>query len=265
MGQRNSSSKRPAIIGITCRTHVVPPKEEGRESSNRATQRTASQSSTGFLGKKVCIDCVVQAGGTPVLVPSVEDNGFIEEMLRTLDGVLVAGGDDAHPSLYGQEPHEKLGPVDEIKGRFEAALVRGALDAGLPLFGICGGLQMLNVVCGGTLYQDIASCAPPAMRQHPIVDDMRPCHDVEIVPGSRLHAILGETKLRVNSTHHQAVDALGDGLAVTARATDGVIEAIERPGEPFVLAVQFHPETLAPHDPIFQRPFDTFIDACTKT
>jgi len=251
MSKSNALPSRQPVIGITCRTHVVPPKEEGRESS------------IGFLGKKVCVECVVRAGGTAVLVPSVEDDGFIKDMLHTLDGVLVTGGDDAPSSLYGEAPHEKLGPVDELKGRFEAALVRGALEAGLPILGICGGLQMLNVVCGGTLYQDIASCAPPAMQAHPVVDDMRPCHDVEIVPGSRLHTMLGETKLQVNSTHHQAVKALGEGLVVTARAPDGTVEAIERPGEAFVLGVQFHPETLAASEPVFQRLFEAFSEACS--
>ena len=251
MGRAKSSPQQKPLVGITCRTHVAPPKEEGLDSS------------TGFLGQKPYVDCIVRAGGTPVLLPSVENEGYVEDVLRPLNGVLIPGGDDADPSLFGDEPHPKLGFVDDLKARFEAALVRGALDAGVPVLGICGGLQMLNVVCGGTLHQDIASCTDSTILHRVVQTESRPCHSIEIAPGTRLHAILGVERLRVNSTHHQAVNALGERLVASAHAPDGIVEAVERPGEPFVLAVQFHPERLAAHEPTFQRLFDAFVNACS--
>jgi putative glutamine amidotransferase len=238
------------LIGITCRTHVVAPGGEGRNSD------------IGFLGQKPYVDAVVRAGGAPVLLPSVESGGVVEEMVRRLDGVLASGGSDSDPAGYGQEPHPKLGLVDDLKGRFEAALIAAALEAGVPVFGICGGHQMLNVVCGGTLHQDIASCTGSTMQHSVATTESRPCHSVAIVPGTRLHAILGAERIRVNSTHHQAIATLGQGLVATAHAPDGIVEGIERPGEPFVLGVQWHPERLAERDLISQRLFDAFVSAC---
>jgi len=243
-------AKKP-LIGITCRTHTTPPRQEG------------GNPSIGFLGQKPYVDCVVRAGGTPVLLPSVAEGAFADELPRVLDGVLVAGGDDADPRMYGQEPHPKLGPVDQLKGDFESRLVRAALEAELPLLGICGGLQMLNVVCGGTLHQDIAVCTGSTIQHNRTPAEQEPRHSISVTPGTRLHAIVGTHELQVNSSHHQAIDALGDGLVAAAHASDGLVEAIERPGEPFALGVQWHPERLAPEDPASQRLFDAFVDACS--
>jgi putative glutamine amidotransferase len=230
---------------------VTPPKTEGLNPS------------TDFLGQKAYVDCLVRAGAAPVFLPSVEDDGYISAALAALDGVLLTGGDDADPALYGEKPHPKLGSVDELKGCFEVPLVRGALATGLPIFGICGGIQILNVACGGTLHQDIAACTGSTLQHKADQAQPRPSHGIEITAGTRLHAILGAERLVVNSTHHQALNKLGDGLAVTARAPDGIVEAVERPGDPFVFGVQFHPERLAAHEPVFQRLFDAFVEACT--
>jgi putative glutamine amidotransferase len=238
------------LIGITCRTHIVAPGGEGRDSG------------VAFLGQKPYVDSVARAGGTPVLLPSVESGDVVQEMVRRLDGVLASGGNDSDPAGYGQEPHPKLGLVDDLKGRFEAALIAAALEAGVPVFGICGGHQMLNVVCGGTLHQDIAACTGSTIQHAVATTESRPCHSIAIAPGTRLHAILGADRIRVNSTHHQGIDTLGQGLVASAHAPDGIVEAIEHPGEPFVLSVQWHPERLAERDPMFQRLFDAFVDAC---
>ena len=253
MGPANSLSRRRPVIGITCRTRISPPKAEGLNSS------------TDFLGEKPYVDCIARAGGTPVLLPSLESEQYVHDVLRTLDGLLLPGGDDADPALYGGEPHPKLGVTDDLKGRFEAALARGALEAGVPLFGICGGIQILNVACGGTLHQDIAACTSSTTQHRVVQTESRACHSIDIVPGSRLHEIIGEARIRVNSTHHQGLDALGDALVATAHAPDGIVEAVERPGEPFVLAVQFHPERLAAREPMFQRLFDAFVEAVIRT
>ncbi len=258
MGPAHSVPRPRPVIGITCRTRISAPKAEGLNSS------------TDFLGEKPYVDCITRAGGTPVLLPSVESEQYVRDVLHTLDGVLLPGGDDADPALYGAEPHPKLGVTDDLKGRFEAALARGALarvalDARVPLFGICGGIQLLNVACSGTLHQDIAACTGSTIQHRVVQTESRPCHTITIVPGSRLHEIIGEDRIRVNSTHHQAIAALGDGLVATAHAPDGIVEAVERPGEPFVLAVQFHPERLAAREPMFQRLFDAFVEKCRTT
>lgn len=238
------------LIGVTCRTHVFPPREAG------------ASSGTAFLGQTECADCIVRAGGNPVFLPSVVSDDYVAQVLHAIDGVLVAGGDDDDPARYGQEPHAKLGFVDHVKGRFESELIRRALAAGVPILGLCGGHQVLNVACGGTLHQDIAACTGSTMGHSAAMTEPRPSHTVQIASGSRLHAVYGEQKIRVNSSHHQAVDRLGEGLTATAHAPDGIVEAIERPGEPFVMGVQWHPELLAAQDAASQRPFDVFVEAC---
>jgi putative glutamine amidotransferase len=238
------------LIGVTCRTHVIPPGEAGADSG------------IAFLGQKEYVDAVVRAGGNPVFLPSVVSDDYVAQVLRAIDGVLATGGNDDDPGRYGQEPHAKLGFVDHVKGRFESALLRGALEAGLPILGICGGHQALNTACGGTLHQDIAACTGSSMAHVVRMTEPRPCHTVDIAPGSRLFALYGAERIRVNSTHHQAVDKAGKGLSVTAHAPDSVVEAIERAGEPFVVGVQWHPERLAAQDEASQRLFDAFVEAC---
>ncbi|MBN1917133.1 MAG: gamma-glutamyl-gamma-aminobutyrate hydrolase family protein [Verrucomicrobia bacterium] len=242
--------RQTPLIGITCRTRIVSPGVEG------------ANSATAFLGQRELAECIVQAGGNPVLLPSVEGERYAREIVAELDGVLVGGGDDGDPAGCGEEPHPKLGFVDDVKSRFEAVLLRAALEAGVPVFGICGGHQILNVACGGTLHQDIGACTGSTMLHAVAQTEPRPCHSVKVVAGSRLHAIVGETKLRVNSTHHQAVDKVGDGLAVTARAPDETVEALERPEAPFVLSVQWHPERLIERDSASRRLFEAFVAAC---
>lgn len=165
------------------------------------------------------------------------------QTIAGLTGLLVTGGGkDVDPALYGQQPHpETAGPPDVNRDRMEVALITGALAAGLPLLCICRGMQMFNVVRGGTLNQHIPEhklhrVKPPPDRRH------EPVHTVHIQPGTRLAEILGPVEHPVNSRHHQAVDQVGKGLVVSARAPDGVIEAVEFPEHPFAVGCQWHPE-----------------------
>jgi putative glutamine amidotransferase len=165
---------------------------------------------------------------------------------------------DVDPACYGEEPHPRLGPVNPLRTHFEIQLVRLALTRELPVFGICGGAQVLNVALGGALYQDIPSQVPKAYKHS---GSPEPAHTIDIVPDTRLAAILGTPEMRVNSLHHQAVKVPGQGLVVSASARDGVIEAVEIPGRPFALGVQWHPEQLFMEDEAALRLFSAFVQA----
>ena len=150
----------------------------------------------------------------------------------------------------------------EIRDTFEISMVQKALKIGLPVLGICRGLQVMNVAMGGTLYQDIATQLPGAIK-HPCYDTPRDkVHEVTVTEHSKLHRISGTTRIGVNSRHHQGVKKLGNGLVATAYSEDGLIEAFECPAEKFVMAVQWHPESLSDRYPEAQAIFNAFAEAC---
>jgi putative glutamine amidotransferase len=196
-----------------------------------------------LLPRRYC-DMVVAAGGLPVLLPPVDD---VAGALPRLDGLVLSGGGDVDPARYGAARDEACGPANPARDEAELELCRQALASGLPLLGICRGLQVINVALGGTLHQHL-----PDVVGH---DGHSPevsgygTHKVSVAPGSRLSAVLGRTEAAVPTHHHQAIDRLGTGLVATAWTDDGVIEAAEfqqssdgLPTAPFMLAVQWHPE-----------------------
>ncbi len=192
-------------------------------------------------------DAVLAAGGLPLLLPQ-GDAAAVGAWLSLCDGLVIAGGAfDIAPERYGEPRRPGLGPLKEGRTGLEWALCEAALAAGVPVLGVCGGMQLLNVVRGGTLHQDLPSELGLSHEQPPPKD--APSHEVEVVPDTLLARLLGTEPLRVNSTHHQAVNRPGAGVLVSARARDGVIEAIELPGAPFALGVQWHPEAVARHEP----------------
>jgi putative glutamine amidotransferase len=213
------------------------------------------------------------AGAVPMLFSRVP--GGLDDQLDRVDGVMLAAGHDIDPARYGQAPHPLLGTLDRARDRFEIELVLRAVERGLPIIGTCRGMQMLNVALGGTMVQDLSLVE--AWRSHPSDPTGRywrhfqeatmadlpapdhPRHPIAPVPGTRLHELLGD-EVVVDSFHHQAVDELGDGLVVSARAPDGVIEAIELPGQ-FVLAMQceLHEEWRV--EPRVQRVVEAFAAA----
>ena len=194
------------------------------------------------------------AGGVPVVLPPLEP-GAMSTLLTRLDGVCLSGGPDLDPAAYGARAHEALGPTEPALDRFELELARAADAAGLPLLGVCRGAQALNVARGGTLHQHI-----DGHRQSELA--CLPTHPVRIAASSRTAQLLGGHSAEVNSFHHQAVDKLGDGLVATAWAPDGTIEGIEDPGHPFLLAVQWHAETLL-DDPGQLALFSALVEAAT--
>lgn len=181
-------------------------------------------------------------GGVPMLLPILfKEEDSITGLLGMLDGLILSGGRDIDPSRYGQEVHPSTVPVESDKEEFDFKLVRSALKMDIPILGICYGEQLLNVVLGGSLCQDIPPDSGTPV-EHREASGGR--HKVLVEKGTMLHRLLGVEAFNTNSTHHQSIDRLGEGLRVCARAEDGVIEAVESIRHTFVLAVQWHPERM---------------------
>ena len=191
---------------------------------------------------RVYVDAVVAAGATPVVLPVLAP-ADAPAMLDRLDGLLLTGGADVDPSAYGADAHPAVYGVNPTRDAWELALARAVT---LPVLGVCRGAQVLNVAAGGTLVQHLPDLTTDVHRDADRPGDL--VHDVDVVPGSRLHAVAGGLRLGVNTLHHQAVGTLGAGLAVSAIAPDGTVEAIEGTGERLVLGVQWHPELLPGHE-----------------
>jgi putative glutamine amidotransferase len=205
---------------------------------------------------------VEESGGAAVLLapaPPARAKALVER----LDGLLLSGGVDVDPGIYGQAPHARLGRVDRRRDDFEIALLRAALRRDLPVLAICRGQQVLNVALGGTLVQDIPSLVSGAAEHHVRTPRWRLSHAVAVTRGTRLHELVGRDTVAVNSIHHQSVDRVGQGLVVSARCPDdGVIEGVELPGSRFVVGVQWHPESFRTRPDSFRRLFEAHVDAC---
>lgn len=187
------------------------------------------------------VESIRRAGAVPVVIPPQPENAA--DVIDRLDGILLAGGDDCHPAAYGEEPHPTLIPMDVRRQQNEIALARAARERGIPTLGVCLGMQMMNVGAGGSLIQDIASEIETDI-QHASEPHNRVRHDVVIDEGTRLAGILPSTAVTVNSSHHQAIRRLGEGLRVNARARDGIVEGIEDPRHRFYVGIQWHPEEM---------------------
>ena len=213
------------------------------------------------------VEDLTEAGAAPVLIPLALPPAAVEATARHLDGILLAGGEDVAPSLYGQVSHPALGRVTPARDELEIALCKVALQRKTPILGICRGIQVLNVATGGTLFQDLASQRPEGLRHDyhfPEFPRDRLSHNVTLQPGCGLAATLGDGDLPVNSMHHQAVRDLAPGLAITARAPDGVIEGVEHPGKRFALAVQWHPEEMVERHPQMRALFSALVAAARR-
>ena len=178
--------------------------------------------------------------------------------LEGLDGLLLTGGTDLDPGLYGELPHPKAEAPDRKRDQLEWKLLRDALDRDIPVLGICRGLQLFNVFHGGTLIQHLSNVERHEVRSQPAQAEV---HRVRVTAGSRVAGILGVDECGVNSRHHQAIGRVGDGIAVTGVAEDGVIEVIERPDRRFALCVQWHPEDRVPGSIVDLRLFQGFAQA----
>ena len=205
---------------------------------------------------------ILQAGGVPVMLPLTCEAVALDEIAQSYDGFLFPGGQDVTPALYGQKRGENCGETCESLDEMSKELFERISRTDKPILGICRGLQLLNVLLGGTLYQDLPTEHPSEVEHH-----MRPpydavTHSVEVAQDSPLHALLGRTSLGVNSYHHQAVQDLSPQLRAMARSEDGLVEAAWMPGRKFLWAFQWHPEFSYKTEEASRRIFRAFVNAC---
>jgi putative glutamine amidotransferase len=198
------------------------------------------------------IRSVTDAGGIPVILPIYSDPEQVLKVLPLLHGILLSGGSDISPSVYGETAIDAVGETNALLDAMELGICKEILGKSeLPVLGICRGLQIINIAFGGTLYQDLSESTAPS---HPSLGDLTPrwtiAHEVQIEEKSLLNRIVGKKNLNVNSFHHQSVRTPGKGLKISARSADGTIEAMEGTGKAFLLGVQWHPEMMAPDDSI---------------
>ncbi|MDF1521235.1 MAG: gamma-glutamyl-gamma-aminobutyrate hydrolase family protein [Trueperaceae bacterium] len=212
-----------------------------------------------YSGKNYA-DAVLAEGGLPAYVTNHAPAAAADFVARA-DGLVLSGGPDVDPYRYGQVPHPDLGAVDPERDAFELALYQAARDRGKPVFGVCRGVQVINVAEGGTLHQHLPALGGPL--QHSQRDPGgRPHHQVALTEGSAIHAAFGAGEALVNTYHHQGLDRLGAGLRATAHAEDGLVEAVEGTSGAWLLGVQWHPEMSYHLGAEHHAPFHAFLEAC---
>jgi putative glutamine amidotransferase len=214
------------------------------------------------LGLKY-LRAIERAGGIPLVVPPI-DRATIGPLLDGVDALCLSGGPDIDPVAYGDDPHDRLGPTWSDLDTFELALTREADRRGMPILAICRGLQVLNVARGGSLHQHVPDTYGDRITHRQVQPGHVATHDVSVTGGTQLAAIIGDGRTEVNSFHHQAVSALGQGLIATAWAPDGVIESIEARDREFTLGVQWHAEGMA-GAPAQEALFSAFVAAARGT
>ena len=202
------------------------------------------------------------AGGAPVVLPMTEDLWVLEDILRGCSGLLLPGGHDVEPALYGQALLPECGELCRSRDKLEGRLLTWALERDIPILGICRGAQMLNVHLGGTLYQDLPTQRPASLEHSQQPPYEQTTHRVTVLEGGLLAGLIGAGELAVNSLHHQAIDRVASGLVVDALSEDGLVEGVHLPGKRFVLGVQWHPEYCCEQQTEALGIFRGFLKAC---
>lgn len=222
----------------------------------------------GLNQSRVPVDysnAVERSGGLPFLIPVLKyaDDKVIDEIISRVDGVIFTGGSDIDSSFYGIENKEEIEDImklNKIRDEFEFRLLKSAIKLNKPILGICRGIQLINVYFGGTLYKDINSEYDTDIEHlAPLDCKYRKTHEIEIDKNSKLYEIYSRTKIEVNSFHHQGLKKVAKGFKVIAKATDGIVEAIEYEGNNFILGLQFHPEMMFENDEEQLKVFKYFI------
>lgn len=210
------------------------------------------------------VDSLRASGAVPMLLLPVEEEA-VDVALKVLDGVVLSGGNDVEPSLYGASRHARSQPADAERDRFESTVARRAIEAGMPILAICRGIQILNVALGGTLHQNVEEHVEGAGNHDRIDAASGLVHEVELDEGSRLARIFASRSIEVNSMHHQGVAELARGLEAVGRHPESrLVEAVELSGHPWCVAVQWHPEALTPEHPPQLALFRAFSEACLR-
>lgn len=207
---------------------------------------------------------IEEAGGLPVMLPLTNDEKAIWQIAETFDGFLFTGGHDLSPKLYHELPLKECGSPCIERDEMETQLLKKVIDLDKPALGICRGIQLFNVVYGGTLYQDLPSQRPTNVEHHQAPPYDLPVHQVELLKNAPLYQLLKSDKLWVNSYHHQAIKVLSSSFQVMAYSEDGLIEGIYHPSQTFIWAIQWHPEFLYQKDIYSQKILKAFIDSCNN-
>ena len=211
------------------------------------------------------IQAITKFGGVPIILPNLQEDA-IESIVELLDGLLLTGGGDIDPTLFNEEPHQNLGTITPERDEFEIAIIQKMMKLNKPIFGICRGLQILNIAIGGDMYQDIYMQSQNKLLQHTqLAPRSHTSHFVHVIEGSKLGDIVQVEKFKVNSFHHQAVRKIPTDFKASAIASDGIIEAFESMNHKFVMGLQWHPECLlSKNDYASIAIFETFILSCEK-
>lgn len=205
------------------------------------------------------VEAVLRAGAIPFIIPFNEDLEATREMVEKVDGIILSGGHDVNPYYYGEDPMLKIGELFPERDVFDMELYKTAIELKKPIFGICRGYQIINVINGGTLYQDLSYADFVKIKHDQVDNPTQATHFVELEEGTFLKNILGE-KYKVNSFHHQILKDVAPGFKVVAKSSDGVIESIEKITEDnFVIGVQWHPEMLSVSNEKSQEIFNEFV------
>lgn len=208
------------------------------------------------------VNAIVEAGGMPVIFPILKDVSDLDPYLDLVDGVLFTGGEDVSSLVFGEDPIREANVIDYERDRMELTLFKRAYERGIPIFGVCRGLQLANIALGGTIYQDIYKQVPNCIGHYSTHIVEEGYHNISLVKDSILYDIFKKDKISVNSIHHQAIKDLGKNLKVTATSSDGIIEAIESTNDNLLIGVQFHPEALLKEHKEFVKLFSYFIENC---
>ncbi len=209
------------------------------------------------------VQAVASAGGIPYIIPIVDDEELVISQLSMIDGLLMSGGQDINPLMYGEEPNRLVDDIFPRRDTFDERLVKNFMKTKKPIFGICRGHQIINVVNGGTLHQDLTLIKGSYIKHWQAHNPSYETHSVLVEKDSRLHDILGDETL-VNSFHHLAIKDVAPGFKVTAKAKDGVIEGIEKVGDEFVVGIQWHSEMLSATNEKMHNIFVKFVGLCAK-
>ncbi|MFY9214585.1 MAG: gamma-glutamyl-gamma-aminobutyrate hydrolase family protein [Tissierellaceae bacterium] len=208
------------------------------------------------------IGALIRAGASPIILPVVDDWESIDGYLEVLDGIILTGGGDALPILYGEAPMWEVTDICHKRDSMEMEIIKRAYNKNIPLLGICRGMQMINIALGGSLYQDIYRQIPGVLGHSSKYSISQGYHTIRVTKDSLLHDILKREEILVNSYHHQSVKDLGANLRISALALDGVVEGIESTTDRFILGVQFHPEAMIDQDRGFMDIFTYFLSSC---
>jgi len=208
------------------------------------------------------MQAIEACGGLPIMLPLTDDFGELEDAFAICDGILLTGGHDVSPMVYGEKPIKECGLSCELRDKMEGFLLSKAIEADKPVLGICRGIQFMNAYLGGTLFQDLPTEYESKVEHHMEPPYDRAIHNVEILEGTRLAKIIGSGTKGVNSYHHQAVRDLSEKLVKMAVSEDGLVEAVEYPGKKFIIGVQWHPEFSYKNNEDSMKIVQAFVEEC---